>query len=71
VVDGVGTAKAVEDYPGFPKGPCVLVLQQDEEGKPIHVLWGIPKGRLSPAVLVTAYRPNPEKWTEDFQRRLG
>ena len=29
----------------------------------------IPKGHRSPAVLVTAYRPDPRKWDENFLRR--
>lgn len=36
---------------------------------PIHVLWGIPKGSSSPAVLITAYRPDPMRWEPDFLRR--
>jgi hypothetical protein len=69
VLESVFEAIIIEDYPDHAKGPCVLVLQKDSKGRPIHVVWGIPKGELSPAVLVTAYRPNPERWSDNFIRR--
>ena len=69
IVPNVSNSRLVEDYPDFPKGPCVLVLQMDREGNPIHVVWGIPSGQTSPAVVVTAYRPDPKRWTSDFMRR--
>ncbi len=69
VIAGVPEALVLEDYPGFPKGPCVLVLQKDQEGNPIHVVWGLPKGHSSPAVMVTAYRPDPKRWSDDFTLR--
>ena len=69
VIAGIHDAVIVEEYPNYPKGPCILVLQKDRTGKPIHVVWGIPMGHNKPAVLVTAYRPDPKLWDENFMKR--
>ncbi len=69
VLEGVTEGAVVEEYPTYYKGPCVLVLQHDKEGKPIHVVWGIPIQADYPAVVVTAYRPDPNRWADDYLRR--
>ena len=68
-VEGVASASLVEDYPNYPKGACVLVRETIKDWRHIHVVWGIPKGKTEPAVLITAYRPAPDLWENDFLRR--
>jgi hypothetical protein len=68
-ISGAASAIAVEDYPDSRKEPSVLVLERDRNGRPIHVMWGVPRGAGTPAILVTAYRPAPERWTADFMKR--
>jgi hypothetical protein len=70
ILQTIDSAVVLEDYPDFRKGPAVLLLQKDRENRPIYTVWGIPAGREEPAVLITAYRPDPERWSEDFKRRM-
>ena len=70
LVAGMGSAELLEEYADYPKGPCVLFLQNDHAGNPVHAVWGVPKGYSKPAVLVTAYRPHPDRWDSSYRRRI-
>ena len=69
LVEGVEAAEVIENYPDYPIGPCVLLLQRTKDGRSVHVVWGLAAGHTSPAVLITAYLPDPEKWEPGFKRR--
>ena len=70
IINSMVGSELIEDYPDHKKGPCILLLQYDKQNKPIHVVWGIQKGRSTPAVIVTAYRPDPDRWSNDYRRRV-
>lgn len=69
ILAGAVAAVVLEEYPDFQKGPAALVLQQAADGRPVHAVWGIPRGYNSPVVLVTAYRPDPALWDATFTQR--
>ena len=68
IIWSVSSAEIIQEYPDYKKGPCILVLQYDNGNQPIHVVWGIPLNQETPAVLVTAYRPDPKIWKGDLKQ---
>ena len=44
LVAGMGSAELLEEYADYPKGPCVLFLQNDHAGNPVHAVWGAYSG---------------------------
>ena len=69
IVAGAAAGEVIEDYPTFHKGPALLMVERDGTGAPLHVVWGIETGTLEPAVIVTAYHPDPSQWSQDFKVR--
>ncbi|MEQ1939871.1 DUF4258 domain-containing protein [Mesorhizobium sp. CN5-321] len=69
VLGGLPMAVIVEEYQDYHKGPCVLLFQLLDDGGPVHALWGLAKNAPDMVTLITAYRPDPEKWSPDFLRR--
>jgi hypothetical protein len=69
VVSGIEAALVVEDYPDHARGPCVLCFQRIDIDNPVHVLWGIAAHSAGIATLITAYRPDPERWMDDLITR--
>ncbi len=69
IIAGAKNGNVLEDYPEAHIGPSVLLLQSTRDGEPLHVVWGIEKGTTEPAVIVTAYYPDPALWSADFRSR--
>ena len=68
-ISGLDSAILVEERWETDRIKRVVVLQRETDGSPVHVVWETPEVLGRPAVLVTAYRPDPAEWTEDFKRR--
>ena len=60
----LSTADVIEDYPQDPRGASCLVLSVG----PIHSVWGY-DDEAKQGILITVYRPDPSRWSEDFRVR--
>ena len=68
VFDETPRGEVIEDYPTDPRGPSCLVLLAVEGDLPVHFVWGFDDG-AGRAILITVYRPDPERWSDDFMKR--
>jgi Domain of unknown function (DUF4258) len=63
----VANGEIIENYPSDRPFPSCLILGATEEKAPIHSVWAYnPLNRW--AVLVTMYRPDPNRWV-DYRKR--
>ena len=68
VIDATSGGEVIEDYPEDPRGPSCLVLLAVGGGPPVHAVWAFDDG-AERAILVTVYRPDPARWSDDFRQR--
>ncbi|MBI5498067.1 MAG: DUF4258 domain-containing protein [Deltaproteobacteria bacterium] len=59
----------IEDYPAVHRPlPDCLVLGWAAAGAPVHAVVAVDKAS-NRVVIVTAYRPDPMRWSDGFTRR--
>ena len=66
VKSAVVAGTIIEQYPSDYPHPSCLVLGNDCENKPLHIVIGVGGGY---AWLITAYYPNNIKWKDDYKTR--
>ena len=60
--------RIIEEYPEDKPYPSCLVYGKTFSGDPVHSVWAY-NTDTQWAVLITVYRPDPERWIDWVQRR--
>ena len=66
VRQAVLNGEIIEQYPDDFPFPSCLILGRDHNGAVLHVCMS---DEGSASRIITAYRPNPDKWSDDFKHR--
>lgn len=61
VLASLSVGEVIEDYPSDHPLPSCLIYGEANEGMPIHSVWAYNES-TGRAVLVTVYRPDPNRW---------
>lgn len=67
ILFSVMNGEIIENYPDDRPFPSCLIYGKNSMGEPIHTVWGYKREKES-SVLITVYRPDPERWI-DFKER--
>lgn len=62
----INNGEIIEQYPDDYPYPSVLILEHSNNDVPLHVVIGVGNGLVW---LVTAYRPDDDKWEMDYKTR--
>ncbi len=68
VLSAIEEGEVIDDYPEDTRGHSCLILGRGEDERPIHVVCS-PKDDF--LAIVTAYLPDPDKWSKGFRVRAG
>jgi hypothetical protein len=66
----VPQGEVIEDYPTDKPYPSCLIYGRTFSGDPVHSVWAYNEQNHW-AVLVTVYRPDPDRWVKWRERRSG
>ena len=67
VIECIENGEIIEQYPDDTPFPSCLILGNCESGESLHIVVGLNNGIL--CCMITAYRPNLDKWESDFKTR--
>lgn len=65
VYEALLAGEVLEDYPQHRRGACCLIGGHTKAGRPLHVVCTTRGPML---IIITAYEPQPPKWTTPTQR---
>lgn len=68
VLHALESGEIIEDYPTDGPYPSCLILGWIDAGRPLHIVCApVPDERR--LIVITAYRPDPDRWDAEFRRR--
>ena len=67
VIECTENGKIIEQYSDDALFPSCLVLGKCKAGKPLHLVVGLDANEM--CCMITAYRPDLDKWENDFMTR--
>ena len=68
VFETISTGEIIEQYPDDKPYPSCLIYSRLETGDPIHTVWAFNRA-TNAIVLITTYRPAPQRWIDGKIRR--
>ena len=68
IFHSVSHGEIIEDYPTDKSYPSCLIYGNNVQQKPIHSVWAY-NAQTQWAVLITVYRPDPNRWINWRERR--